>query len=75
MLMHLQAGVSQLSNNNANLDELSSANPDHMGYGWPSRVTGATEIGECEGLGFQNATRNLSASAREAPRCSRTNIT
>ncbi|XP_055931123.1 uncharacterized protein LOC129961632 [Argiope bruennichi] len=59
MLMHLQAGVSQLSNNNANLDELSSANPDHMGYGWPSRVTGATEIGECEGLGFQNASRNL----------------
>ncbi|CAL1278504.1 unnamed protein product [Larinioides sclopetarius] len=58
MLMHLQAGVSQIPNNNADLDELSSVVPDHMGYMWPGRVTGATELGECEGLGFQNASRN-----------------
>ncbi|GIX73614.1 uncharacterized protein CEXT_398991 [Caerostris extrusa] len=36
VLMHLQVGMTQLSN--VNLDELQTNEPDHAGYGWPTRV-------------------------------------
>ncbi|GIY45605.1 uncharacterized protein CDAR_415011 [Caerostris darwini] len=56
VLMHLQVGMTQLSN--VNLDDLQTNEPDHAGYGWPTRVFEGKVLTDCEGLGFRNATKN-----------------